>query len=368
MLPILGTIFLSSCSEENEPVKKALTLPSSYESHDFDSNAYLEFQLTDRFSGLVSLMKQGENPANTLDLNTLLAAWKDGGSNSLKANAGMMANEVENRSFPELVKHSGKTYHPDYGDTATLGGVFQARLLNEGAFEILQGIDKGSYAGLFLHQILELKKDLIDLKTLDRMLALYGAHPSFPNTPTAANTSFPDKYIANYTSRRDKNDGSGYYSRIKTEFLTLQAAILAGDEYANEKEAAFVRLIHTMEKALAATSINYMYSAIDKLSKTNPNDADKAGALHDLSEALGFMQGFSSLNSPYLHINQAQILTLMGHMQYDGQSYAFYKFTNSPMTALPELLKAIDLLQGIYGFSPAEMNDFKTNWVSAQGR
>ncbi len=368
ILTAAGTMFLSSCTEENVPIKNPLNIPSSYSSVEYDTNTYQERQLSQRFSNLVSAIKLGENPSTTLDLNTLISVWNEGGSNSLKAHAGWMGGHVENTCFPELVKHSGKIYHPDFGDTATLGGVFQSRLLNEGAFEILQGVDKGAYAGLFLYQILELKKGNFDQKTLDRMLALYGAHPSFPNTPTVANTTFPDKYIANYASRRDKNDGTGLYTTIKTEFLTLQAAIRAGDDYAVEKEAAFTRLVQDMEKALAATSINYMNSAIAKLSKTNPTDADKAGALHDLSEALGFIQGFSNLNSPYITIGNDQILTLQGYLQVNGTKYSYYKFTNDRVNTLPDLLTAIDMLKTIYGFTPSEMNDFKTNWVSAQGR
>lgn len=368
ILTAAASLFLSSCSEEKLPVKNPLNIPSNYVSVDYDTNTYQERQLFLRFSDLVASMKLGEDPSNTLDLNTLISLWNDGGSNSLKAHAGWMSDHVELFCFPELVKHSGNIYHPDFGDTATIGGVFQSRLLNEGAFEILQGVDKGSYAGMFLYQILELQKGEFNQKTLDRMLALYGAHPSFPNTPTTANSIYPDRYMANYASRRDKNDSKGLYTGIKTEFLTLQAAIQAGDDYAVEKEAAFTRLVHNMEKALAATAINYMNSAIIKLSKTNPTDADKAGALHDLSEALGFIQGFSNLNSPYITITNDQILTLQGSLQVDGTKYSFYKFTNDPVNTLPDLLIAIDILNSIYGFTPAEMNDFKTNWVSAQGR
>ncbi|MHB1278293.1 MAG: DUF4856 domain-containing protein [Bacteroidia bacterium] len=368
ILTAATSLFFSSCTEENVPVKKSLTLPASYVSMDYDTNTYQERELSQLFSAMLAAMKAGENPAITLDLNTLLSAWNEGGSKSLNARAVPMGTEVENIRLPEMVKHSGNTYHPDYGDTATIGGVFQSRLLNEGAFEIGQGIDKGAYAGLFLYQILELHKGEFNQKTLDRMLALYGAHPSFPNTPTAANTGHPDKYIANYASRRDKNEGSGFYTRIKTEFLTLQAAMNAGDEYKVEKEESFARLIHNMEMALAATSVNYMNSAISKLSQTNPTDADKAAALHDLSEAFGFLQGFSNLNSPYITITNEQIQTLQAFLQFDGQDYSFYKFTNDPVNTLPELVKAINKLQEIYAFSPAEMNDFKTNWVSAQGR
>lgn len=357
-----------SCSKEEEEPKSNLVVPTSYESVDYDTNTYIERNLAKKFSSLVALMKQGENPANTLDKSTLLTAYNDGASEGLKAKTGWIAAHIEQIVFADLAKHSGKTYHPDHGDTGTLGGVFQNRLLNNGAFEILQSADKGSYAGMFLFQILELKKGTFDQKALDKMIALYGAHPSFPNTPTAANTAFPDKFIANYVSRRDKNDGNGYYSQIKKEFLTLQAAIQAGSAYDAEKEESFTRLVQTMEKGLAATAINYMYAAIDKLSKTNPTDVDKAGALHDLSEAAGFIQGFMQLNSSYVKIQDNEVNSILLNLFYTSPAQTFYKFTNDPVNSLPNLLAAMDKLKSIYQFSSSDMTDFKTNWVSAQSR
>lgn len=368
ILLALPALFLTACTKNDDSAKKNLVVPTSYVSIDYDTNTFEDRMLATRFANLLATIKPGENQANTLDLNVLLAAWNEGGALSLKTKCGPIASGIENMLFPELVKHSGKTYHPNHGDTATLGGVFEGRLLNQGAFEIVQSVDKGSYAGMFLYRILELKKGNFDHKVLDQMLALYGAHPSFPNTPTVANTPKPDKYIANYAARRDKNDGSGYYSKIKTEFLTLHAAIKAGNEYTDEKEQAFARLIQNMEKALAATSINYLNSAISKLSKTNPTDTDKAGALHDLSEALGFIQGFDQLNSPYITISNGDITAIEEHLHINGQGYRYYEFTNDPITHITDIVAAITKLQTIYQFTPGEMIDFKTNWVSAQGR
>ena len=368
---ILGGLALSisSCKKDDPMGKSNLVIPISYGASTFEANTGEVEMLIGRFNDLVSLMKSGQDTTVQIEMSDLMAAWNNGGANSIKAKSGWYVQAVETFHFPELTKNSGKSYHPSYGDTATIGGVFGGRLLDKDAFEILQAVDKGAYASMFLHQILELGKDGITPEKIDQMLAYYGAHPDFPNTPTAANAEHPDRFIANYAARRDKNDGTGYYSKIKYNFITLQAACVSGSSYQDEKNQAFSELIKSIERSIMATSINYLYATVDKLSKTKPTDEDKAGALHDLSEAISFMYGFVNLNSTHIHIQKTQLEDILLMLQFDGnQIHPLYRFTNDPISYLPKILDAQAKLKEIYDFTDQEMNDFKSNWVSVQGR
>ena len=349
--------------------KSILVIPSSYGATEFDANTEAIEDLIGRFNDLVALMKTGQDSTKQLMMPDLMAAWNTGGANSVKANSGWYVSDVEQVHFRELVKNSGKTYHPSHGDTASIGGVFGGRLLDKDAYEILQAVDKGGYAAMFLYQILELEKGGITLKKIDQMLALYGAHPDFANTPTAANAEHPDRFIANYAARRDKNDGTGYYSKIKYNFITLQAACISGSAYQDEKNLAFSDLINAMERSIMATTINYMYATIEKLSKTKPSDQDKADALHDLSEALSFIYGFGNLQSPHIQITKLEIEEVLLLLQFEGTDHhPLYHFTNDPISNISKILDAQAKLKEIYQFSNQEMNDFKSNWVSIQAR
>ncbi|MDX5320347.1 MAG: DUF4856 domain-containing protein, partial [Bacteroidota bacterium] len=168
--------------------------------------------------------------------------------------------------------------------------------------------------------------------------------------------------------RRDKNDGTGLYSAIEYHFRTLQAATLAGVNYKDEQKQAFQDLIRDIEKGLMATAINYMYTTTDKLTKTNPSDADLASALHDLSEAISFVYGFKELNNVNIQITPAQVQEIMDLLEFGGTENGFYHFVKEPVKYLPQILEAQNKLKEIYQFSGSEMNDFRNNWVSVQGR
>ena len=61
------------------------------------------------------------------------------------------------------------------------------------------------------------------LENLDKALALFGANPTFPNTPTASKTQQPDVLMANYGARRTPAAG-GLYTEVRDAFIKAQAA------------------------------------------------------------------------------------------------------------------------------------------------
>lgn len=369
VLACLLLFTFESCKKDDPVEGASLIVPSNYDGTDFDKNTVNQAEMIANFNTLVQQMKTGQDTTVQLSTSSLRGSW--GAipyTNSPKSNAGWYIQEVESIFIPKLVRHSGRSFNPSNAGNDSFGGVYEARLLDEGGFEILQAIDKGGYASIFLHQILELGKKEINLETIDQMLKLYGAHPDFANTSTSGTVDNPDKFIAAYAARRDKNDGTGIYTQIRMNFLTLQAAVQQGPAFNGEKDHAFDNLVKNMEKAVMATAINYMYAGIDKLSKTNPSDADKAGAIHDLSEALSFIYGFRELNNTHIVITANQVNELLELLEFGGEVNTLYHFVQDPVAYLPQVMQAQEKLKSIYNFSTSQMTDFKSNWVSIQGR
>jgi hypothetical protein len=201
------------------------------------------------------------------------------------------------------------------------------------------------------------------------MIAIYGAHPNFPNTNTASKTTTPDVVIALYTARRDKNDGNGLYSQIKNNFIKLKAAVEAGADYNQERDEALAGIKLGIEKAIMATVVNYGYTAITKLSTTSPPAATISGGLHDLSECVGFIHGFKAIPQANRKITDTEIDELLAFLNSPaGADATMYKFVTDGVTELAKITQLQNKIKSIYGFSSAEMEDFKQNWISVQGR
>lgn len=369
LLYILGMLTsLIGCKEKNDEAKPTLQIPQTYDSPNFTANTIVEQDLRLALQRFTAYLKKGDTVSNKLDLLNAEGLFVQGTPSLESITAPYYTNLIKTRWLPDLVASSGNTYNIRLGAANTGGGVQGTRLVNQGGKELLQEIEKGLYSAAFFRQITLIAQNNLNVNAVDRMLALYGAHPSFPNTNNVANTPYPDYAIALYAARRDKNDGKGLYTRIKQNFITLRAAVQAGDKYKSEQQQALNELYLNLEKALMATVINYNYAAIDKFSKTNPTDVDLGNALHDISESVGFIHGLKGVAQEYRKITDSQIHDLLALLNapYNGPA-TMYKFYNSP-TELAKLNTAIQTIKNIYGFTDDELNDFKRNWIADQGR
>jgi hypothetical protein len=200
------------------------------------------------------------------------------------------------------------------------------------------------------------------------VLAIFGSNPTFPNSNNASKHPKPDVQSAVYAARRtDTTNPDGFYFQIKRALIQLQAAAKAGDKYAKEQQEAAAKIRLVWEKVNAATIINYCFSSISTLSNTTVTDAQKASALHAIAEAVGFMHGWKTVSTK--KISDAQIDQILGLLNAPATgSPTVYKFVTESVTELPKLQQVIENLKNIYGFTPAEIESFKTNWVNAQGR
>lgn len=366
LLAIISFIFVAC--EDND--KDGLVVPAQYDGSNFAANTSTQSAVRTQLENLTGEAKKGRN-AGTIVSPDALTQLYNSGSPSLKS---ITTTYYDSRLtgadgwLAELAKASGGTYTPGLPNDAQ-GGVYGGYLFEENGLELEQMMEKGLFGAAMYNHAVTLAKGPITSATVDQMVSIFGAHPDFPNTNNSSKAANPDKFLASYAARRDKNDGNGLYSQIKNGFIKLQAAVKAGDDYKIEQEEALTAIFEVWEKVNAATIINYCHSAIATLSATNPTDAQKASALHAYSEGVGFIHGYRGLSSKYKIITDGQIDEILSLMNapYNGTPTS-YKFVTNPVNELPKLTQVINKLKTIYKFTDQEIEDFKKNWVSEQGR
>lgn len=357
-------VFFSACEKDATVI---VDYNYEYKGENFEANAAQELGLQNALADLATEMKKGRTGA-TVDYDQLLNLYQAGTPSLAEASTSYYQTRIEGSGgwLEELSKASGGTYSP--GTPQGEGGVYEGYLFNENGLELEQVVEKGLFAAAMYQYATEILDGEHDETTADRVVALFGAHPNFSNSDNAS-LAHPDAFSAKYTARRDKNDGTGMYDIMQQNFTVLQTAIRVGDDLQGEKETAIASIKSTREKAIFATVINYLHSAISKLSNTNPTDADKASALHAYSEVVGFVHGWRDIPSSQKTIsdNEIEELLVILNAPYDAAATA-YTFATDPVNELPKMTQAIDKVQGIYGFTDQEIQDFKENWVSKQGR
>lgn len=363
----LAVLLLALSCEDDE--RSPLEIPSAYEGANFSTNAAQELALQAQLSALSSEAKKGRTSGAVVAEEDLLALFEAGNPSLKTVASSYYAGKISTSGgfAAQLALASGGTY--TLGEPLGEGGVYGAYLLDENGIEPEQLIEKGLFGAAFYHRATTLAEGTLTAATADQLVALYGAHPDFPNTNNAQTAVNPDKFLASYAARRDKNDGTGLYTQAKNGFIKLQAALKAGDAYQTEQEEALESIFDAWEKANAATVINYCHAAISKFSATNPSVDDLASGLHSYSEGVGFLHGLRNSNSRFRRISDAEIdaLLVLMNAPYDGVPTS-YKLATDGINELPKLSQAITTLQSIYGFSDQDIEDFKKNWVAEQGR
>lgn len=367
ILPILSIALLfTACGEKD---KAPLNIPSSYDGSAFAANTSTQDAVRNQLEALVNEAKKGRVTGFVLDYATLTQLFNAGSPSVKSITTAYYADRLDGAGnwLDEMAKASGTAYTP--GAPTAEGGVLNGYLFDENGLEIEQLVEKGLFGAALYNHAVALMQGPLTPATADQLVRIFGAHPDFPNTPTAANATNPDKFMANYAARRDKNDGTGFYFQLKNAFIKLQAALKAGDEYNQERDEALTALRSTWEKVNAATVINYCHSVISTMSSTNPTDAQKGSALHAYGECVGFIHGWRTIPQDYKSITDAEIdeILVMLNAPYNGTPTS-YKFATDPLNELPKLTQIISKLKAKYGFSDQEIEDFRKNWVAEQGR
>ncbi|MCW5923688.1 MAG: DUF4856 domain-containing protein [Saprospiraceae bacterium] len=366
LIACLVAFAFTSCKKDE---KAPLDIPTTYDAASFAANTATEDAVRNQLDALVNEAKKGRTPGTVLNYATLSQLYSTGSPSLKSITTTYYAGRLDGAGnwLDEMAKASGLGYTP--GTPVGQGGTFGGYLFDENGLEIEQLVEKGLFGAALYHHAVNLMQGTMTPASADQLVRIFGSHPDFPNTPTASKAANPDKFMANYAARRDKNDGSGLYFQMKNAFIKLQAALKAGDEYNQERDEALATIRETWEKVNAATIINYCHSVISTMSSTNPTDAQKASALHAYGECVGFIHGWRTIPQSHKKLTDAEIdeILVLLNAPYNGTPTS-YKFATDPLTELPKLTQVIGKLKAKFGFSDQEIEDFKKNWVAEQGR
>jgi hypothetical protein len=362
VLGLLIGLFWGCKKDKDEPQnqKNPLTVPSDYgyDSVSYYNNASQALNYANALVNFENELKKGRDITYSLQkakLDSMYLILKSITPNSIQ----LMHEQYLN----EIVQASGKTHDPFAPNE---GGIYGGYIFNKDGVDLHELLTKSIWGISFLNEMNKLTANLSNKSQIDAMIAYYGAHPYFKNSYNSTlHGTYADKFSANYAARRDKNDGSGFYTKIKYNFLKLKAAVEAGENYNTEKQEAIHDIYKYIEKVYAATVINYCYSAKSKLELSNPTSNDFGSALHALGEAIVFITNIQNMTQKTLSDSDAQYILEQFNFKPTPNLNLFVTQT---FNQLPKLNNVLNKLKSVYGFTDAEMEDFKNNWVQVQNR
>jgi hypothetical protein len=364
---IFVSIFGFSCKKD-EGTKKQLVIPTVYNSSLFQINTTKETSILNQIEAVVGEIEKCQSPARTTTYPTLLNLYNIENPILTQIGSAEFDGKIQspNGWLYKASLASGKSYSPI--DSNGNGGVYGGYLFDENGLDMAELVEKTMFGSVIYKHGTDLMAGTITTATVDQLIAILGSNPGFPNT-SSSKVPKPDVFMAKYVARRDKNDGSGFYSQLKTNFFKLQAAVQGGSDFYKERDEAIVAIRQVWEKAMAATVVNYCKTVQSTLSNTNLTEAQKASALHSLTEAIGFTYGLKGVATGRKVISDDQIKQLLVLFNYSetGKSTC-YRFALQPEKELPKLEQAVSLIKSIYGFTDQEISDFSKNWINEQGR
>jgi len=339
------------------------TLPSAYESPSYDQNTVMERDIRARLKALLQPMKDAEASLSVKPTEDELKALWNAGTPSLRSLTSSYYIPKVEAMLSDFSKAAGNGWTPSTTPSGS-GGKFGSYIFSSQGVDLRQGIEKGMFAATFYRHALALQSQPISAATLDRLIAIYGSHASFPADTAAAQN--PDEFVSAYAKRRDKRDpqNPGPYLKIKQAMIYAQAALAAGTACSAEVQASLTVFRNEWERAVFQTVIYYLNDASKKLSAAVPAPADQSAALHGFGEVIGFIHGWKQLPADRRIITDAQIDDLLKLLLSDpsAASSSAYKLITDTATELPKLNLAIQKVAAVYGLTPAQVEDCKTNY------
>ena len=360
LAPLIG-----ACGEPQGMVPQTVVCaPGAQASYDgtlFTTNAATELEVKARFKAFLQPMKDAELSIllkpTAADLGRLL----DTGSPSLRTQTNTRYAQTINDALVEFEAAAGLQWQP--GPTPMgPGGIYGKYIFNGRGTDLRQIIEKGMFGAMFYHQAQVLLGGPLTLATIDRVLALFGAPPSFPGDDKAMPS--PDDLVAVYAERRDKKDTSqpGLYGQIKAAFLKTRTAVAAGDSCTGEAREGAQAILKGWEQVLAATSIYYLNDAAKRLGGATRTENELAAGLHGYGEAVGFLAGLQTVPENARILKNAQADDLLNTLLAKPGAVGAYQLVSDGATHVPRLSMAIATLAAIYNFTPQQVEEFKTNY------
>ena len=358
---LVVVLFFGCKKESDEPTKKPLSIPTEYgyDSVSFQNNASQALNYANVLVDFENELKKGRNISYLLEKSQLDSMFQ-----ILRPITPQPIQPMIDNYINEIVLASGKTFDPN--NPTPEGGIYGGYIYNKEGLDLHELIIKTIWGVAFIQQMNNISSNANNVNQVDPLLVYYGAHPYFKNSSDASKHGiYADKFSANYAARRDNNDGNGFYHQIKKNFLKLKAAISAGEPYQTEKQDAIKSIFENIEKAYAATIINYCFSAISKLNLSNPTENDFSSAIHAIGEAIAFTTNIKNMNQKKLSVSDIDFI--FNQLNYQPTTQ-INKFVTETFNQLPKLNNIIQRIKSVYGFSDSEIEDFKKNWIQVQNR
>lgn len=359
-----------------------LTLPADYTSAAYETNAKTELDLRTAFSAFLKPMGDNEAVVQSGDAGapitkaTLAALWQAGTPNVKSMTTTYWATRVDGwLAGYETASAAGSMDTAmaaviTQGSNPPASGGFYGRFAYDGSLiDLKQGIEKGTFtAGFFNHATGIVAAGGLTEASTDRLLAAWGAHPSFQNSHVEndAGTTSANRDInsAGYAARRTKKDGTpGPYTRAKAALIKAKAAIAAGSKCNADRDAALKDFFLEWEKATYATVVFYFSEIVTKLG-TPPLTSDATawtGIFHSHGECIGFLGGFKQTPQAYRKITDAQIDGLLSKaLVPEGGAAKIVELKTNTAASVISLNGVLADIKTIYGFTDEEMTSFKT--------
>ncbi len=349
---------------------------AAYDGAAHSTHAATQLDVKARALGIADQMKAATaDPASGLTAAALVVEW-EAGSPALTTLVTPFHDGYTRDLFAKFEAADDQSWTPAAPPSGP-GGVLGEDLFDAEGVDLRQAYEKTLFGAVFTKVAWELSAAPLTEASLDALLALYGADPSFPGDSSAgapSSSPTPDKLIAQYAERRSPKDPSdaskpldpaepGPYFRIRQGFIEAQAALRAGGETCQAKaEEAVTNLLAEWEPVLASTAVFYLYEASELLTKDGATDADLAEGLHAYNEAVSFLRGFRTLEAGERQLDDAaldSLLTLL--MQAPGQGATAYELVTDSAAAAPRLLEAVDQLAQAYGWTAEDIEAFRVS-------
>lgn len=358
-LLLLSMAVFSSCDDDDDGATPMLEIPTEYVSASFDANVTAENTVVDELSAVTSAVNDAEKNAQSstvapISYPATLSAVTLPSYQILVED--WLIELVNAANSPTGFQNPGAGGIPISGEQ---GGLLGTRLLDENGLELEQMVQKGSFgAALYNHALTVINGDLSNSSAIDKLVEIHGTDVSFDPANTTAAATY---------SRRRSNLGTetGFFFDIKNSLITAKAAIEAGNNFAEERDAALANYLLSWEKSNFATVIYYCNATKVQLQNASalPDGEEKdialGNALHAYAEGVAFAYGFKGLSQK--QITDAEIDSILELLLApEGQTPESYRFLNE-VTLLANLDQIIDDIQAVYGFSDTEVTSFFVN-------
>ncbi len=356
--PDASTTNDASVTNEGGTLGCGVTIPTTYESPAFATNAAVELALVAHVQQISGRMSETEGASSTLVTATELKTLFGEGTPSLRAVSTPVAQSALDGYFDAFGEAGGKTWRP--ADAEHDGGVLTGGKYDETFYFSSTGLDLREVADktllggvLYNHVLGIIAQHITNEAAIDRMLAAFGATPALSNRTDLDGGADEDRLIAAYASRRDgvSPEVPGPYRQMKTALLTMKAAVPAGEKCKADLDSAVSAYLLGWERTTYASAIFYLSAAAQAAADPQKGPL----SLRAYGQAIGFLRSFKGLPQDKRKITDSQIDAVATKI---GAATAF-KLVTSPGSRVVSLNEAISDIALYEGFTTSEVESFK---------